>query len=216
LPPAHDSYRLKTTAILSRVQLGLPFSVGSTTAQVAAEPQPAPPGIQFYFVRHRRARRYLLRVEPDGRVRVTIPRGGSKREADAFANRHLDWIVRQRARLPEPSVVETGERRALIHRAKRELPVRLLQLAAAHGITVTRVSIRNQRSRWGSCGHDGHICLNWRLVRMPDWVRDYVIIHELMHVLRMDHSAAYWKLVGAAFPDYQAARAWLRVHGRTL
>jgi predicted metal-dependent hydrolase len=51
---------------------------------------------------------------------------------------------------------------------------------------------------------------------MPDWVRDYVMIHELMHVLRMDHSAAYWKLVAAAFPDYQAARAWLRNHGRTL
>jgi predicted metal-dependent hydrolase len=199
------------------VQLALPFSLDSAKAQPAAElPQPSPPTIHLYFVRHRRARRYLLRVEPDGRVRVTIPRGGSKREADAFAVRHLDWIVRQRARLPAPSVTDAEERRALIRRAKQELPLRLMQLAAAHGVAVARVSIRNQRSRWGSCGRDGHICLNWRLVRMPDWVRDYVIVHELMHVLRMDHSPAYWKLVAAACPDYQAARGWLRVHGRTL
>jgi predicted metal-dependent hydrolase len=199
------------------VQLALPFSLDSAKAQGAAEPsQPAPPPIQLYFVRHRRARRYLLRVEPDGRVRVTIPRGGSKREADAFAVRHLDWIVHQRARLPEPPVLGAEERSALIRRARQELPSRLLQLAAAHGIAVPRVSIRNQRSRWGSCGPDGHICLNWRLVRMPEWVRDYVMVHELMHVLRMDHSPAYWKLVAAAFPDYQAARAWLRNHGRTL
>jgi predicted metal-dependent hydrolase len=97
-----------------------------------------------------------------------------------------------------------------------ELPARLRELAAQHGLAVARVSVRNQRSRWGSCGRDGHICLNWRLVRMPDWVRDYVLLHELMHLRRMDHSPAYWKLVEEACPQYDKARAWLRAHGRTL
>ena len=200
------------------MQLGLPF----LTAEPADAVRPAPvappelPVGHFYFVRHRRARRYLLRVEPDGRVRVTIPRGGSKREADAFALRHLDWIAAQRARLPVLAVLPTEERRALIRRAKQELPARLMQLAADHGLTVDRVSIRNQRSRWGSCGRDRHICLNWRLLRMPEWVRDYVMIHELMHLRRLDHSPAYWKLVARAVPDYQAARRWLRVYGRGL
>jgi predicted metal-dependent hydrolase len=182
------------------VQLALPFQV--TT--------------EFYFVRHRRARRYLLRVEPDGRVRVTIPRGGSRREADAFAGRHLDWIARQRAKMPAPIVIPAEERRAWMRQAKRELPPRLLELAAAHGLTVTQISIRNQRSRWGSCGREGHISLNWRLVRMPAWVRDYVIIHELMHLRRMDHSPAYWRLVAAACPGYETARQWLRTHGRAM
>ena len=91
-----------------------------------------------------------------------------------------------------------------------------MQLAAAHGLAVSRVSIRNQRSRWGSCGRDGNSCLNWRLVRMPEWVRDYVMVHELMHLRRLDHSAAYWKLVASAAPDYEAARRWLRMHGREL
>jgi len=208
----------KTTAILFAVQLALPFvPPAPATPPAATEPlEPVPPVIQFYFVRHRRARRYLLRVELDGRVRVTIPRGGSKREADAFAFRHLDWIARQRARLPAAPSLPIEERRALIRQARQELPARLQELAAAHGITVTRVSVRNQRSRWGSCGRDGHVCLNWRLIRMPDWVRDYVIVHELMHLRRMDHSPAYWKLVAAAFPAYEIARTWLRAHGRGL
>jgi predicted metal-dependent hydrolase len=200
------------------VQLGLPFlrpEPADAIPGVPARP-PEPVGAQFYFVRHRRARRYLLRVEPDGRVRITIPRGGSKREADAFANQHLDWIARQRARLPVLPTLPAEERRALVRRAKQELPMRLRQLAAGHGLAVSRVSIRNQRSRWGSCGRDGHVCLNWRLVRMPDWVRDYVMVHELMHLRRLDHSAAYWKLVARAVPEYQAARRWLRVHGREL
>jgi predicted metal-dependent hydrolase len=95
--------------------------------------------------------------------------------------------------------------------------VRLRQLADRHGISgLTQISIRNQRTRWGSCGRDGHICLNWRLVLMPDSVRDYVLIHELMHLRRMDHSPAYWQLVGAACPAYPEARAWLRTYGRTL
>src|SRR5206468_703135 len=66
--------------------------------------------------------------------------------------------------------------RALMMRAKRELPPRLLELAAVHGLVVTKISIRNQRWRWGSCSRNGHICLNWRLMTMPDEVRDYVLI----------------------------------------
>lgn len=168
-----------------------------------------------YFVRHRRARRYLLRVEHDGRVRVTIPRGGSKREADAFVQRHTDWVARQRARLT-PSAFGVEERTALRERARKELPARLLEIAAEHGLTVTGVSIRNQRTRWGSCGRDGKISLNWRLVLMPEDVRDYVLIHELMHLKRLDHSPAYWKLVAAACPGYREARQWLRINGPAL
>jgi predicted metal-dependent hydrolase len=102
---------------------------------------------------------------------------------------------------------------ALRERAKAELPPRLLELAAQHGLAVSRVSIRNQRWRWGSCSRSGHICLNWRLVTMPDSVRDYVLIHELMHLKRMDHSPKFWKLVAAACPSYKEARAWLRSQG---
>jgi predicted metal-dependent hydrolase len=167
------------------------------------------------FVRHRLARRYILRLDAQGRARVTIPRGGSKREATAFAERHRDWIARQRARLTtrDSLVIAPPEMRV---RAHAELPPLLDALALRHGLSVSRISIRNQRTRWGSCGRDGHICLNWRLVLMPPWVRDYVLVHELMHLKRMDHSPTYWKLVAAACPDYQRARQWLRANGPSL
>jgi predicted metal-dependent hydrolase len=144
-------------------------------------------------------------------VRVTLPRWGSKREAREFAEREWRWIEKQRARIEPPAAEpDVAFVRAVRDRAKRELPPRLLELAARHGLTVSRVSIRNQRWRWGSCSRNGHICLNWRLVTMPDSVRDYVLIHELMHLKRMDHSQKFWKLVAEACPDYRNARKFLR------
>jgi predicted metal-dependent hydrolase len=208
------------------VQFDLPFEDGrpapDSVSLPAAPPEPVPdrsvapaPLGTLYFVRNRRARRYILRVDLDGRVRVTIPRGGSKRDGSAFAAAQRHWILRQQSRLGTRSVASADavEARA---RAAHELPPRLRQLATQHGLTVTRVSIRDQRTRWGSCGPDGHISLNWRLVLMPDWVRDYVLIHELMHLRRLDHSPTYWRLVAAACPDYRLARGWLRLHGNGL
>lgn len=204
------------------MQLGLPFAPVEAIAPFApiepTEPtEPAEPTepSEPRFTRHRRARRYVLRVDADGRIRVTIPRGGSRREAEAFVLRHTEWIARQRARL-SGQTRPTDDRRAYRDQARRELPPRLLELAAQHGLVVSRVSVRNQRSRWGSCGPGGHICLNWRLVLMPPGVRDYVLVHELMHLRRMDHSPTYWRLVAAACPEYPQAREWLRRHGASL
>ena len=179
-------------------------------------PTPQSPNPPLVFVRHPRARRYLIRVTDDGTVRVTVPRWGSKREAQAFVDREHAWIEQQQGKVererqtPRPEAMSPAAQRALIVRAKKELPPRLLGLAAQHGLTVSRISIRNQRWRWGSCSRNGHICLNWRLVTMPDAVRDYVLIHELMHLKRMDHSRKFWKLVADACPPYKDARAWLR------
>ena len=190
------------------MQMGLPFGATDT----AVSPQSSP---EYYFVRHRRARRYLLRVDPDGRIRVTIPRGGSRREADAFALRHRAWIDAQLSQV-RPSAVAVDAQRAWRARAKAVLPERLYELAWRHGCVVKAVSVRSQKTRWGSCGRNGHISLNWRLMLMPDWVRDYVLIHELMHLKRLDHSPKFWRLVEAACPDYRAARQWLRANGPAL
>src|SRR5689334_15357207 len=121
----------------SRMQLHLPLSdasasasdlVDAVSAVHVASPDPSQPW-SVTFVRRRRARRYILRVDPDGRVRVTIPRGGSKREADAFVERNRPWIERQRAGVRPPSISGV-ERRAWQQRAAAELPPRLL--ARAH------------------------------------------------------------------------------------
>src|SRR5215470_5088089 len=119
------------------MQPGLPF-----------EPEYPPP----VFVRHPRARRYVVSVRDDGGVRVTLPRWGSMREARAFAGRLDAWIQKQRRRLEQDRVERPltpdhvqRERRA---QARRELPPRLLELARELGLAVTKVSVRNQRWRW--------------------------------------------------------------------
>ena len=195
------------------LQIALPFD----------PPRPVHPPDDVILVRHPRARRYVLRLTQDGSVRVTIPRWGSKKEARAFAERERAWIEKQRRNRAERQEGREGregregqegesteKRRGHLARARSELPRRLAELAAVHGLAVARISIRNQKWRWGSCSRDGHICLNWRLVLLPDRVRDYVLIHELMHLRRMDHSPKFWKLVEGACPDYRDLRRQLR------
>ena len=185
------------------MQPGLPFEI-------------APPDeFRIHFVRMRQARRYVMRLRPDGDLRVTIPRGGSKAEAERFAERHLEWARKQRSRLlaaKRPAALD----RELRARAWRELPPRLLALAAQHGLVVRRVSIRNQRSRWGSCSSRAHITLNFRLMLMPPEVREYILIHELLHLKQANHSIRFWRAVEAACPGFRDAERWLKKHGPSL
>jgi len=101
-------------------------------------------------------------------------------------------------------------------RAKIELPARLWELAAETGVDLKHVSVRNQRSRWGSCSAGGTISLNWRLVQTPDSVRDYILYHELMHLREMNHSARFWARVEEVCPGWRAAERWLKHHGSLL
>lgn len=96
--------------------------------------------------------------------------------------------------------------------AASELPARLAELSALHGIPVKRISVRNQRSRWGSCSRRGTISLNWRLIQVPPDVRDYILLHELAHVRHMNHSAAFWVEVQRLCPTWQSAELYLKRH----
>ena len=101
-------------------------------------------------------------------------------------------------------------------RAARELPPRVLELAALHAVAIRRVSVRNQRSRWGSCSRTGTISLNWRLIQTPYSVRDYIILHELMHVRQMNHSVRFWREVAAVCPGFEEAELWIKRHSALL
>jgi predicted metal-dependent hydrolase len=207
------------------------------------------------YVRHPRARHYVLRVEEDGSLRVTIPRGGSRKDAERFAKHKADWIDRERyrrelargratgwedgspvllrgeaiplevdlvartARLGTETIALNGDGTAglstavachLRSLAARELPARLTELAASLGHTVSGVTVRDQRSRWGSCSPSGRISLNWRLLQAPPLVRDYVLLHELTHLVEGNHSSRFWKKLEAVCPWHVEARAWLR------
>ena len=100
--------------------------------------------------------------------------------------------------------------------AERELPPLVLAEASRLGLVIQRVSVRNQRTRWGSCSRRGTVSLNWRLVQTPILVRDYLIAHELAHVREMNHSRRFWRVVEEFFPAWREAEAWLRRHGRSV
>lgn len=107
-------------------------------------------------------------------------------------------------------------RRALHECAASELPPQVIHLAAQFGYTVKRISIRDQRTRWGSCSTRKTISLNWRLIQTPPHVVQYIILHELAHTRHMNHSAEFWAEVARVCPDYPAAEAWLKQFGRRL
>jgi predicted metal-dependent hydrolase len=216
--------------------------------------------VPIEFVRHRGARRYVLRMRPDGSARVTVPRGGSQAEALAFAQRQHAWIEGQLSKPPPArratwthgtTILFRGEiatltlaageseirfadqtlriadaasrpclrpeiERHLRRLAARELLPRVLELAAAHQLRIARVTVRDQRSRWGSCSARATISLNWRLIQTPPFVRDYIIIHELMHLHEMNHSARFWRRVEAACPNFREAETWLKKHNSLL
>jgi predicted metal-dependent hydrolase len=158
-------------------------------------------------------------MRPDGSLRVAVPPFGSLGEAAGFVQSQRAWIERQRAKVlraiaQQPPREEIAELR---RRAKRELPARLRELASQHGFTVSRVSVRSQRTLWGSCSRrQGSVSLNWRLVRMPDEVRDYILLHELAHLRHANHSRQFWRLVESICPGFREAHRWLRDHGGVM
>ena len=100
--------------------------------------------------------------------------------------------------------------------AKAEIAPRLDRAVEALGTRYTALTIRNQRTRWGSCSSTGAMSFNWRLLLAPEAVLDYVVWHEACHLIHMDHSPRFWGLVERHVPDYAEPRRWLRRHGGTL
>ena len=84
------------------------------------------------------------------------------------------------------------------------------------GAAPSHTGIKNYKSRWGSCHHDGRIYLNWRLIMAPEWVFDYVVIHELCHLIHHNHSPAFWQLVESISPTHKEAKSWLKINGLGL
>jgi predicted metal-dependent hydrolase len=170
-------------------------------------------------VRHVKARRYVLRMTDAGVLRLTVPKRASLEAGLRFVRTQGDWVTREHLRRQE-RVAERKERgydeTEVRARAADELPARCLELAAQHGEQVASVVVRNQRSRWGSCSTKRTISLNWRLMLMPPEVRDYVMLHELMHLRHPNHSRAFWREVAIVCPTWREAERWLKKHGQKL
>jgi hypothetical protein len=104
----------------------------------------------------------------------------------------------------------------LKRQAKEVLSQKSVEYAARLGLRPSRVSVRDTRSRWGSCSQNGSLSFSWRLILAPQFVRDYVVAHEVAHMKEMNHSPRFWAHVKTLSPDVDRARQWLRDHGRSL
>lgn len=166
-----------------------------------------------------------IEVRPDGEIRIRAPRFCTNTEISRFIQKNRNWIAgklelaeqRQKRRsTSEGQPFTEQEIRALAKQAMRELPPRLRAFAQRMGVTYGRVTIRNQKTRWGSCSSRGNLNFNCLLMLAPEEVQDYVLVHELAHRIEMNHSPRFWKIVESVLPDYKARKQWLKREGGAI
>lgn len=171
--------------------------------------------IHYTLIRSNR-KTLALQVKPDGSVTVRAPKHISLRQINSFVEGHLDWISRKQAELSAakdagPFYTEE-ERHALISAAKEHIPERVAYFASRMNISYGRITIREQKTRWGSCSSKGNLNFNWKLMLLPDKLLDYVVVHELAHRREMNHSPRFWAIVAAELPDFQERRQRLKTY----
>lgn len=102
--------------------------------------------------------------------------------------------------------------RRMRRQARKELPLRIHEIAKQTGLPPNRITIRGQKTRWGSCSSNRSVSFNWRLVQLPPWVCDYIIFHELAHLDHLNHTEAFWARLAGLFPRTEEAEKWLKAH----
>lgn len=164
-----------------------------------------------------------LEIRPDSSILVRAPKRVSEGEIRRFISQKADWIERHTARMEqrrqcEPPVERLTEEeiRQLAMQAQQVIPGRVAYYAPQVGVTYGRITIRNQRTRWGSCSSKGNLNFNCLLMLMPPEVLDSVVVHELCHRLEMNHSERFYAQVYRVFPEYDRWSRWLKEHGGSI
>lgn len=177
--------------------------------------------IPYEIIRSKR-KTYGINIAPGGKVTVRIPLRGSEKFAISLAESKKNWIascVIKLRNVPTQKEKTPSQKRleAIYRKAAREyFPKRVSHYAHMLGVTYGKISIRDQKTRWGSCSGEGNLSFNWRLILAPPDVLDYVVIHELCHRKEMNHSKEFWALVESLMPEYKERRKWLRENGKNL
>ncbi len=172
------------------------------------------------FERSKRARRVIIYVKPFKGVRVAVPHRLSFNKAMEFVNTKADWIkiqIEKMLQYENEYNLNSGIAEAIDkEKARKVLAKRLKQLAEKHGFVYNRVFFRNQKTRWGSCSSQNNISLNFKLITLPDELVDYVILHELVHTRKKDHSKAFWAELDKVVGDGKKMALKLRKYGMGL
>lgn len=183
------------TAEIERLLRASEGWVAEQTARLGASPAPLADGDRLALLDEE-----LELAVAAGARRTTARRDGARLVASLAPEGDLDAAVERWYRRQAAAVLD-GRSRAL---------------AARLGVEVSRVGVRDPRSRWGSCASSGRLSFSWRLLLAPERVLDYVVAHEVCHLSRPDHSRDYWALLADTMPGFEVPRAWLREHGDAL
>ena len=176
-----------------------------------------------YCIIRSRRRTMSLEIRKDGKVIVRAPQGISEMRIKKFVEQKTDWILHNLEKVRErqeagKNIPQFSEAKKNLYRRKAEeiLRKRTLYFAKMMGVQFNRITIKEQKTRWGSCSNSHNLNFNWKLVLAPPEVLDYVVVHELCHIKEMNHSNAFWSEVEKVLPDYKTRRTWLKENGWML
>lgn len=172
----------------------------------------------YQIIRSRR-KSVGIRIRPDGTVEVRCPLLVSEKSIHEIVCKKANWIEKKLLEIKNtPPVIPftSEELDALISQAKEDLIPLVEYYATQVGVSYHRITIRRQKSRWGSCSSKGNLSFNCLLMLVPRAVQEYVIIHELCHFKQMNHSCKFWAEVEKIVPDYRESQLWLEKNGPAL
>ena len=161
------------------------------------------------YIKNNRAKRIIISIKPEY-VRVTVPRRQTLKNAQEFVDKKINWIKKHSNNMKV--LIEKSKKLPKIDReeARENLEKRLSELAEQHNFQYNRVSIRSQRTRWGSCSSKDNISLNMKLLHLPQQLIDYILLHELVHTRVKNHSKDFWNELETVVPNARTVDEQLR------
>ena len=172
-------------------------------------------------------RSFAIEIGRDKKIKVRVPRRASKAQIEGLLKEKQDWILRTLDKIDKRNAIEKSEENQIeklepeeVKKLKKEARNHLASLteywAEKIGVSYGRISIRGQKTRWGSCSSKGNLNYNYLLMLCPDDVIEYVVIHELCHRIYMNHSKRFWEKIEEFCPNFRQARKWLKQNGNSL
>jgi predicted metal-dependent hydrolase len=175
--------------------------------------------VELHIRRSSRVRQHCIHFRNGVPPELVVRPRATEADIDAAIEYHAPWLERQLANAPEPSL-ELDRLTLTEEQGKREAMARISLIAQSEamalGVRYRRITLRDQRSRWGSCSSKGTLSFNWRLVLAPHDVLDYVVVHEVCHLAELHHGPEFWALVAKRRPGYEDSKRWLDRHGWEL
>jgi predicted metal-dependent hydrolase len=175
--------------------------------------------ISYIFRQSSRAKRMRLTVRPDGAVLLTVPVRFSKFAAEQFLVEKAEWVISKLDHFsslpPVAPILHHGRRDYLKHKevARGVITAKIEQFGQLYGYSCGNISVKNQRSCWGSCSRKGNLNFNYKILFLPESLQNYIIVHELCHLRELNHSPKFWQLVAQTIPDHKVIRKELRSSG---